>query len=357
MKNLGIFNPLEIRSLKVSNRIVISPMCQYSAENGDVNDWHLAHYLQMALSGAGMIVIESTAVSKDGRISLGDLGIYSEQNEIKLQQLITSIKKYSNTPIVIQLCHSGRKGSVTFPWNGNRPLTSKEGSWQTFAPSKIPKTKESNVPAELNLQQINSIKDAFIAAAIRAERAGIDVLEIHVAHGYLLHQFFSPISNKRTDEYGGSLNNRMRLILEIAEGIRKVWPKDKVVGARVTGQDWLDGGSNLDDCVELVGRLKDIGIDYVCVSSGGILPITKLEASPGFQVGFAKEVKKKTGIITRAVGQIQSYKHAQSVIKSGDADLIAIGRGYLHDPRWIWKAASYYGEKIDIPSQYKRGYW
>ena len=357
MNKLGIFSPLEIGSLKIDNRIVISPMCQYSAENGDVNDWHLAHYLQMALSGAGMIVIESTAVSKDGRISLGDLGIYSDQNEIKLQQLITSIKKYSNTPIGLQLCHSGRKGSVTFPWNGNRPLTSKEGSWQTFAPSKIPRTKESNVPAELDLQQINSIKDDFIAAAIRAERAGIDVLEIHVAHGYLLHQFFSPISNKRTDEYGGSLNNRMRLILEIAEGIRKVWPKDKVVGARVTGQDWLDGGSNLDDCVELVGRLKDIGIDYVCVSSGGILPITKLETSPGFQVGFAKEVKKKTGIITRAVGQIQSYKHAQSLIKSGDADLVAIGRGYLHDPRWIWKAASYYGEKIDIPSQYKRGYW
>ena len=357
MDKLGIFSPLEIGSLKIDNRIVISPMCQYSAENGDVNDWHLAHYLQMALSGAGMIVIESTAVSKDGRISLGDLGIYSEQNEIKLQQLITSIKKYSNTPIVIQLCHSGRKGSVTFPWNGNRPLTSKEGSWQTFAPSKIPKTKESNVPAELNLQQINSIKDAFIAAAIRAERAGIDALEIHVAHGYLLHQFFSPVSNKRTDEYGGNLNNRMRLILEIAEGIRKVWPKDKVIGARVTAQDWLDKGSTLDDCVELVNQLKSVGIEYVCVSSGGILPITNLKSYPGFQVGFARYLKQKTGIITRAVGQILNYKDAQSIIKSGDADLVAVGRGYLHEPRWIWKAASYYGEKIDIPSQYRRGYW
>ena len=357
MKNLGIFNPLEIRSLKVSNRIVISPMCQYSAVEGNVSDWHLAHYLQMALSGAGMIVIEATAVSDEGRITMGDLGIYSDQNELKLLQMILSIKKYSNTPIVLQLSHAGRKGSVTFPWKGSKPLSIADGGWKTFAPSGIARTEKSNVPAELNLQQIQSIKEDYINSAIRAERAGIDALEIHVAHGYLLHQFFSPISNKRTDEYGGSLNNRMRLILEIAEGIRKVWPKDKVVGARVTGQDWLDGGSNLDDCVELVGRLKDIGIDYVCVSSGGILPITKLETSPGFQVGFAKEVKKKTGIITRAVGQIQSYKHAQSVIKSGDADLIAIGRGYLHDPRWIWKAASYYGEKIDIPSQYKRGYW
>jgi len=356
MTKLGIFSKLEIGTLKISNRIVISPMCQYSAKNGNASDWHLAHYLQMALSGAGMIVIESTAVSSDGRITMGDLGIYSDQNETKLKQLIKSIKKYSNTPIVLQLSHAGRKGSITFPWKGSRPLKAKEGSWQTYAPSEIPRTSASNLPAELDLKQIQSIKDNFVLAAIRASRAGVDALEVHIAHGYLLHQFFSPISNKRTDKYGGSLKNRIRLIIEIIEAIREVLPKNKIIGARVTAQDWLENGSTMDDCVELVNQLKKVGIEYVCASSGGILPITNLKAYPGFQVKFAKELKDKTGVLIRAVGQIQDYKDAQNIIESGDADMICIGRGYLHDPRWVWRAASYFDKKITIPNQYERGY-
>jgi len=356
MTKLGIFSKLEIGTLKISNRIVISPMCQYSAINGNATDWHLSHYLQMALSGAGMIVIESTAVSKNGRITLGDLGIYSNQNESKLKQLIASIKKYSNTPIVLQLSHSGRKGSMTLPWDGSKPLTSKEGSWKTYAPSEIARTTESNVPAELDLKQIMAIKDDFILAAIRANKAGVDALEVHIAHGYLLHQFFSPISNKRTDKYGGVLKNRIRLIIEIVEGIREVLPNNKIIGARVTAQDWLENGSTMDDCVELVNQLKKVGTEYVCASSGGILPITNLKAYPGFQVKFAKELKDKTGILTRAVGQIQDHKDAQNIIESGDADMICIGRGYLHDPRWVWRAASYFDKKITIPNQYERGY-
>ena len=193
-------------------------------------------------------------------------------------------------------------------------------------------------------------------AAIRASRAGVDALEVHIAHGYLLHQFFSPISNKRTDKYGGSLKNRIRLIIEIIEAIREVLPKNKIIGARVTAQDWLENGSTMDDCVELVNQLKKVGIEYVCASSGGILPITNLKAYPGFQVKFAKELKDKTGVLTRAVGQIQDYKDAQNIIESGDADMICIGRGYLHDPRWVWRAASYFDKKITIPNQYERGY-
>ena len=356
MSSLGIFSSIALRSLDVSNRIVISPMCQYSAKNGNVTEWHIAHYLQMALSGAGMIVIESTAISEDGRITVGDLGLYSDENEYNLNKLISVCKKYSSAKIVLQLSHAGRKGSVTFPWEGSLSLP-KDIGWETYAPSPIPRTPDSNVPLELSLQQIDRIKDDFILSAIRANRCGVDIVEIHIAHGYLLHQFFSPISNKRTDSYGGCLDNRMRLILEIAEGIRKIWPVDKPLGARVTAQDWMDDGSTIDECVYLVEALKNIGIDYVCVSSGGILPITKLKSGPEFQVPFASEVKKRTGVITRAVGEINDHFAAQRVIESGDADLIAIGRGYLNDPRWVWRAANYYDEKIEVPHQYERGYW
>jgi 2,4-dienoyl-CoA reductase-like NADH-dependent reductase (Old Yellow Enzyme family) len=356
MGKLGIFSNLDIGPLRLANRIVISPMCQYSAKDGNANDWHLAHYLQMALSGAGMIVIESTAVSSEGRITLGDLGIYSDQNETKLKKMVSSIKQYSSAAIVLQLSHAGRKGSVTFPWKGSKPLTSEEGSWQTVAPSAIPRTLNSNVPAELDLEQIKKIKDDFIASAIRASRAGVDALEIHIAHGYLLHQFFSPISNKRTDKYGGSLKNRYRLIREIVVEIRKALPRNKIIGARVTAQDWLDNGSTIEDCVELVNELKRVGVVYVCASSGGILPITNLKSSPGFQVKFAKELKDKTGILTRAVGQISDFKLAQNIVESGDADIICIGRGYLHDPRWVWRAATYFNKQINVPNQYERGY-
>jgi 2,4-dienoyl-CoA reductase-like NADH-dependent reductase (Old Yellow Enzyme family) len=357
MRSSNIFDPLIIRSHTIPNRIVISPMCQYSAIDGNITDWHIGHYLQMAISGAGMIVLESTSVSKEGRITLGDIGLYSEKNESNLRRLILACKEHSNVPIAIQLSHAGRKGSISYPWMNSEPLSDKQNGWVTYAPSGIPRTKSSNVPLELSVQQINSIKTDFIKSAIRADKAGLDCVELHIAHGYLLHQFFSPISNKRVDEYGGSLKKRMRIIIEIAEGIKKVWPTNKLIGARVTAQDWLENGLSIEDCIQLVKELKNIGVDYVCVSSGGILPITNLKSGPNFQVGYAMEVKKKTGIITRAVGQIRNYKDAQSIIESGDSDLVAIGRGYLNDPRWIWKASRHFGKQIDVPSQYERGYW
>ena len=206
------------------------------------------------------------------------------------------------------------------------------------------------------MDQIQNIKNDFVSAAIRASRAGVDALEIHIAHGYLLHQFFSPISNKRTDQYGGSAKNRLRLIVEIVDEIRKVFPKNKIIGARVTAQDWLENGSSIKDCIDLVNQLKKVGLVYICASSGGILPITNLKSSPGFQVKFAKEIKDKTGIITRAVGQISDFKLAQNIVESGNADMICIGRGYLNDPRWVWRAATYFNKQINVPNQYERGY-
>ena len=357
MSKQRLFSPIQLRSITLSNRIVISPMCQYSAVNGDANDWHTSHYMQMAMSGAGMFVTESTAISKQGRISYGDLGLYSDSNEYFYSNLVKSCKKYSKTPIACQLSHSGRKGSVSYPWLGGKHLSNDDGAWQTVSSSPLERYPGGTVPTELSQDQIYSIRQEFIQATKRAINSKIDIIELHVAHGYLLHQFYSPVSNCRTDEYGGVFKNRIKLILEVLSDVRRLWPEEKPIGVRVTAQDWLDNGSKIDDCVNLVLEMKEIGIDYVCVSSGGIIPVTNLVSGIGYQVGFAREIKKKTGVITRAVGEINDYKIAQNIINNGDADLIAIGRGYLHDPRWVWKAASHYDEKIDIPNQYKRGYY
>jgi len=336
---------------------VISPMCQYSAVNGNAEEWHMSHYMQMAISGAGMFVIESTAISEKGRISYGDLGLYSESNESQMRRLVNYCKKYSEAPIACQLSHAGRKGSVNFPWLGGRHLTKEEGSWDIVSASRIPRYDGGAIPFELSLKQLGDIRRDFINAAKRAMAAGIDIIELHVAHGYLLHQFFSPISNRRTDEYGGSFSNRIKFILEVFSDVRSVWPEDKPIGIRLTAQDWLDGGSTINDCVNLALELKSLGVDYICVSSGGIIPITNLVSGVGFQVKFASEIKKRTGIVTRVTGEINNYKVAQKVIESGDADLVAIGRSYLNDPRWVWRAATILKKKIHVPKQYERGYW
>ena len=357
MVNNQLFSPLEIRSVSIRNRIVISPMCQYSAVNGNANDWHLAHYMNMAISGAGMYVLESTAISERGRISYGDLGLYSDCNEKYLTKMVKSCKKFSKTPIACQLSHSGRKGSVAFPWDGGRHLTDAQGAWPTVSASTIPRYEGASVPTELDSIQLNQIKTDFKSATQRAINAEIDVVELHVAHGYLLHQFYSPVSNHRTDEYGGNLGNRMKFILEVVESVRSICPPDMPVGVRVTAQDWLDNGSTMSDCITLVHELKRLGVDYVCVSSGGILPVTNLKSGIGYQVKFASEIKKNTGILTRAVGEINDYRLAQKIIEAGDADLIAIGRSYLNDPRWVWRAAIGLGEKVVVSHQYERGYW
>ena len=357
MKKSSLFSPIQLRSIAIPNRITISPMCQYSAVEGNANEWHMSHYMQMAISGAGMFVIESTAVSMQGRISYGDLGLYSSSNESHLARVIKFCKKYSETPIACQLSHSGRKGSVNLPWLGGKHLTSDEGGWDTVSASAISRYDGGTVPSELNLNQLNCIRQDFINATQRAIKAGVDILELHIAHGYLLHQFFSPISNQRTDEYGGSFKNRIRFILEVVSDVRNIWPEDKPIGVRITAQDWLDKGSTVEDCIRLVLELKNIGIDYICVSSGGILPVTNLITGPGFHVNFAKKIKKNTGIITNVVGEISDCNMAQEIIKSGSADMIAIGRSYLNDPHWAWRAAVQLKEKVFIPNQYQRGFW
>jgi len=353
----NIFSPIQLRSLELSNRIVISPMCQYSAEDGSANEWHTSHYMQMAVSGAGMFVIESTAISEQGRISYGDLGLYSDANETCLADLIKSCKKYSPAVVACQLSHAGRKGSVRYPWFNGKHLSSEEGAWETVSASAIPRYDGGVTPSELNLDQLQSIRQSFVDATKRAITADVDVIELHVAHGYLLHQFYSPISNHRADEYGGSFANRIKFILDVVSDVRNAWPDDKPVGIRVTAQDWLDGGSTVEDCIELVLELKNIGVDYICVSSGGILPITNLVTGPGFHVDFANKIKKNTGITTRVVGEIVDYKMAQEVIKSGSADMVAIGRGFLNDPRWVWRASIESKKDIFIPNQYRRGFY
>ena len=357
MRDKNIFSPIKLRSISIPNRVVISPMCQYSAVDGNVNEWHESHYMQMALSGAGMFVIESTAISEQGRISHGDLGLYSDSNKDSLAGLIKSCKKYSKTPIACQLSHSGRKGSSRFPWFGGKHLTKTEGAWETVSASEIPRYNGGTTPSELDFGQLGVIRQDFVRASQRAIESEVDIIELHVAHGYLLHQFYSPISNKRTDEYGGSFANRIKFILEVASDVRDAWPQDKPIGVRVTAQDWLDGGSTIEDCINLVIELKNIGIDYVCVSSGGIIPITNKVSEYNNHVKFSKEIKQRTGIITRVTGGINDYKKAQEVIESNSADLVAIGRSYLNDPHWMWRAAQKLNKNIFIPKQYQRGFW
>jgi len=330
-------------------------MCQYSAIDGDATDWHLIHLGQFAISGVGLLMIEATAVSADGRITLGDLGLYSDQNEKALDRVIRSCRAYSSVPIGIQLAHAGRKGSAHVPWKGGGPLGKSEGAWQTVAPSVLPRDVGWPIPRALDRAEMDGIKDHYVDATKRASRIGLDLVELHIAHGYLLHEFLSPISNKRTDQYGGSLENRMRFVLEIAATIREVWPADRPVGARITGSDWISGGLTIEDAIVLAKELKSLGFDYACVSSGGIIPKTDMITGPGYQVPFAARVKKDAGIVTRAVGLINDSFQAEEIISSGKADMVALGRAFLDDPHWVWHAASRLGVDIPYPPQYLRG--
>jgi 2,4-dienoyl-CoA reductase-like NADH-dependent reductase (Old Yellow Enzyme family) len=345
---MKILRPYLINNIQLPNRITVAPMCQYSGINGNPTNWHYGHLQQLSLTGAGLLTIESTAVSYDGRITLGDLVLKDKKNEKELKKLINHIKKYSKIPLGIQISHAGRKGSSEIPWiKPNCPLKKK---WITYAPSSIKKDIGWPIPKELNFNEIQKIIKDFKNSAIRANRIGFDCLEIHMAHGYLLHQFFSPISNNRKDEYGGNLKKRCRLLIEIAEEVRKVWPKNKILGARITGQDWLINGSNINDCIYLVNFLKEIGINYVCVSSGGIITKTNLIFKEGYQVHLAKIVKKKTKIITRAGGMISNYNYAEKIIKNNSVDLINVARKFINDPTWLIKMQ----KKPYIVNQYKR---
>tara|TARA_R110002020_G_scaffold74074_3_gene189827 strand:- start:20 stop:1072 length:1053 start_codon:yes stop_codon:yes gene_type:complete len=345
-----LLDDIKINNVVLPNRIVVAPMCQYSANNGSPTEWHYGHLSQLLTSGAGLVMLESTAVMSEGKITKKDLCLQTKQNFDEFSKLVSFLKKINSTPIGIQLSHAGRKGSSYVPWvKNNTPLSKENGAWLTSSASPIPRCSGWPTPSELSLDSINEISQEFVRSSIWSDKIGFDVLEIHMAHGYLLHQFFSPVSNKRNDVYGGSLNNRCKFLLQIAQSVREVWPDNKILGARITGSDWLEEGSSIEDCIFLAQKLEDIGFDYVCISSGGILPITNLVTEKGYQVHLSREVKNNTNLLIRTSGMINSIKHAEQIVKEKSADFIAIGRKFLKNPRWLYD----YSKKI-IPSQYKR---
>ncbi|WP_321807174.1 NADH:flavin oxidoreductase/NADH oxidase [Burkholderia sp. BCC1993] len=350
----ALFSPFTLRGVTLPNRIVISPMCQYSAERGEATDWHMIHLGHLALSGAGLLCIEATAVEPEGRITAGDLGLWDDATEAALKPVLAAIRKHSPVRIAMQLSHAGRKASSEVPWKGGQLVSVADGGWLPHAPSALPHKDGETPPLALDAAGLNRIRDAFAASAKRAARLGIDAIEVHAAHGYLLHQFLSPLSNQRTDEYGGSRENRMRFPLEIFEIVRAAFPADRPVGVRVSATDWVEGGWELEDTIAFAHELKQRGCDWIDVSSGGVSPLQKIPLSPGYQVPFAQAVKRAVGMPTIAVGLINDPAHANRLIESGDADFVAMARAMLYDPRWPWHAAAELGAQVSAPPQYWR---
>ena len=349
-----LFSPYSLGPLQVRNRIAIAPMCQYSADNGDATDWHMIHLGHLALSGAGVLFIEATAVEPEGRITPTDLGLWSDRNEQALQPVIQAIRRHSTMPIIIQLSHAGRKASSAAPWEGGQMLALENGGWQTVAPSALPHGADEAPPTALDAAGLQRIKTAFVDTARRAQRLGLDGIEIHAAHGYLLHQFLSPLANKREDEYGGSLENRMRFPLEIFQAVRDAVPATMAVGVRISATDWVEGGWDLEQSTALAHALKDRGASFIHVSSGGVSPLQKIPVGPGYQVAFAARIRDETGLPTITVGMITDAAQAESIIASGQADMVAMARGILYDPRWPWHAAAALGGTVEAPQQYWR---
>jgi 2,4-dienoyl-CoA reductase-like NADH-dependent reductase (Old Yellow Enzyme family) len=350
----ALFSPIQLRGLALPNRIMVAPMCQYSADDGAANDWHFTHMNTMALSGAALFCIEATHVEAIGRITPGCLGLWNDATEAALKPILASLRKHSKIAVGMQLAHAGRKGSSHTPWNGGQQIPISEGGWQTVAPSAVPHKEGELAPLALDAQGMARVRDAFVAAAKRAERLGIDALELHGAHGYLLHQFLSPISNKRTDQYGGSLQNRMRYPLEVFDAVRAVFPERKPIGVKVSATDWVEGGWDLAQTIEFARELKKRGVDWIDASSGGVSPLQKIPLSPGYQVPFAQAIKEATGVNTIAVGLITEAKQAEDIVASGKADMVALARGMLYDPRWGWHAAAELGGQVYAPPQYWR---
>lgn len=355
MSNSALFSPARLNGLDLPNRIVVSPMCQYSAEDGSASDWHMMHLGMLSNSGAGLLIIEATGVEPAGRITPGCLGLYSDENEQALKRVVDACRKYGSAKIGIQLGHAGRKASTNPPWQGTPPGGPlKEGAWQTKAPSAIPFNEGWHVPKALTSQEIEELIEAFAAAARRADRIGLDLIELHGAHGYLINEFLSPLTNRREDEWGGSLENRMRFPLEVFKAVRAVWPQPKPLGIRISAVEWVDGGWTIEDSIELAKRLKDLGCDYIDVSSGGNNPNARIPIGPGYQVPFAEQIKKAVGIPVMTVGMITEAQQAESIIAEGKADFVAIARAFLDNPHWAWHAAYKLGAEPMLPNQYLR---
>jgi 2,4-dienoyl-CoA reductase-like NADH-dependent reductase (Old Yellow Enzyme family) len=350
-----LFEPFQIGPLRLANRIVIAPMCQYSASEGSALDWHLIHLGNLALSGAGLLIVEATAVSAEGRITDGDLGLYSDANEAALARVLAAVRANSPIKVGMQLAHAGRKASSRAPWEGGAQVPLGEpGSWPAVAPSALPHAPGEQPPGALDAAGLQKVRDDFARAARRAARLGLDGLEIHAAHGYLLHQFLSPLANQRSDEYGGSLANRMRFPLEIFDVVRAAFPADKPVWARISATDWVPGGWDIDGTVALSQALQGRGCAAIHVSSGGVSPQQKITLGPGYQVPFAQRVKAEVGLPTIAVGLITEAEQAETIVASGEADAVSLARAMLYDPRWPWHAAAKLGARVAAPHQYWR---
>ena len=352
--NPSLFTSISFRELKLNNRIIVSPMCQYSSTNGCVSDWHLMHLGQFAVSGAGLILVEMTNVQPEGRISPHCVGLFDDKTEAALKRVVEFCRTYGNVPIGIQLAHAGRKASTRPPWQDRQYITPEEGGWVPVAPSAISTGRGGAVPMALDREEIHQLVDAFAQSAIRADRAGFAAIELHAAHGYLLHQFLSPLSNLRDDEFGGPLDNRMRFPLAVFSAVREVWPAEKPVGVRVSATDWAVDGWQLDDTVQFATALKALGCDWIDVSSGGLVQHQDITSEPGYQVHLARAVRNEVQIPTIAVGLITDPHHAESIIAKGDADAVALARGMLYNPRWPWHAAEALGAKVQYPNQYLR---
>lgn len=350
----ALFSPYSIGQLKLKNRIAIAPMCQYSSVDGSASDWHMFHLGALALSGAGLLCIEATAVEPEGRITAADLGLWSNENEAALAKVLMAVRKYSDMPIAIQLAHAGRKASCQVPWEGGKQVARDDGGWQTVSSSTLAHNADDHAPLSLDHAGFQRVREAFVKAALRAHRLGIDAIEIHAAHGYLLHQFLSPLANQRKDEYGGSLENRMRFPLEVLDAIRAALPFDAVVGIRISATDWVDGGWDIAECLTFALALKQHACSFIHVSSGGVSASQKIPSTPGYQVGFAEQIRKATDIPTIAVGLITEAAHAEAIIVSGQADMVALARGILYDPHWPWHAAAQLGATVQVPPQYLR---
>jgi len=355
MSQPALFTPMRVRNLDLANRIVIAPMCQYSARDGCMSDWHLIHLGSLAVSGAALLTIEATAVLPEGRITWADVGLWNDETESAIGRTVESIRHWSDIPVAIQLAHAGRKASTEVPWAGGRQFAPSEThGWQTGAPSAIPFTEGSVAPVALDRDGLRRVRDGFAASAVRAGRIGVDAIQLHGAHGYLIHQFLSPLSNKRDDEYGGSLANRMRFPLEIFEAVRAAFPSRRTVTMRVSGTDWMPGGWDIEQTIALAQALEERGCDAIHVSSGGLHPAQRIPLGPSYQVPLARAVKSAVRIPVIAVGLITGFEQAEGIIATGNADFIALARAITYDPRWPWHAAAALGAQVRVPNQYLR---
>jgi 2,4-dienoyl-CoA reductase-like NADH-dependent reductase (Old Yellow Enzyme family) len=351
----ALFTPLRLGTLELTNRIVIAPMCQYSAVDGCMTDWHIIHLGHLALSGAALLTIEATAILPEARITYADVGLWNDATEAAIGRTLESVRRWSDIPIALQLAHAGRKASTEVPWKGGVQIPPDHpNGWRTFAPSAIPFEDGQRPPVALDRDGLTRVREAFAAAAQRAARLGIDAVQLHCAHGYLLHEFLSPLSNRRDDEYGGGLDNRMRFPLEVFDAVRAAFPAGRAVSMRVSGTDWADRGWDIDQTIAFAQALEAHGCAAIHVSSGGLTPAQQIPVGPSYQVPLARAVKKATHMPVIAVGLITEFEQAEAIVGTGDADLIALARTILYSPRWPWHAAAHFGAHVKAPNQYLR---